>query len=52
MKKTIIQKKKKIKKDFEEEIELKDQIIEVLEKEIKKIDPNNKILKISYKKSN
>jgi hypothetical protein len=37
--------KEKIEKDFNEKIELKDQIIEVLEKEIKKIDPNNKILK-------
>ena len=31
--------------DFEEKIELKDEIIDILEKEIKKIDQNNKILK-------
>lgn len=37
--------KDKIKKDFEEEIKLKDKIINVLEKEIKKIDPQNEIIK-------
>lgn len=37
--------KEKLTNEFKKEIELKDQIIDVLEKEIKKIDPSNKIIK-------
>ena len=37
--------KEKLNKEFNKKIELKDQIIDVLEKEIKKIDQNNNLLK-------